>query len=624
MRKTIGPVLSTVFLFTSLLLVAPVAAMPPAGGEEGMPPHSHALKAAVVEDLLVTLEIPKNSPFLVGQTLPEVTGKKGGAKKKAGAKGTVSMQVQVIDEKFAFLPMAVVDTRPLTLGEYRKSLYPELDEKGAVSATVSMQDPAILLNRLVDSRVMVREAREIGFDQLPEVIQMVTVFRRQKMRDQLAKQQLATVKADPAEVERLYDAAMRESRIKAMLFNDEAQAQDFFSQLQKAESFDALAARFVEAGKGEKKGETEGEFVRHKEMQPDLVKAVLGLAPGQATPVLPQNKQFTVIQLLETRVPENQEARKDAEQRALNFAGNMALVDLNNTLLAKHAVLDKELFDSLDFSKDFEALRQDKRVLAEIKGGEPFTVGELTEALKGKYYHGVQRAIEEGKVKDDRIAVLNEELFKRVWMLEAKERGIDQSEEFKGLVEEYEDTILFGAFVQKAVVPTVQLTMDDLRNYYAKNIKEYATPEMVGLRGMAFRDQAKAEEALASLKRGTEFQWLQSTIEGLVPKDTPNLIEFEGKLFTTSSLAADMAAALAGAKLGESRFYADAGKEFFYVVLVEKVFPTSAQPFEKVQSTILRTVFNQKLEKAMLDWGKKLRKAYKVEVYAKKFNKKQL
>lgn len=614
MRKTIG-FFSTAFLFTSLLMVTPVVAMPPSGDGEAKP----VLKAAVVEDLLVTLEIPKDSPFLAGQTLPEGPGKKGAGKK--GGKGTVS--VQVIDEKVASLPMAVIDTRPLTVGEYRKSLYPELDEQGEISSTVSKQDPVVLLNRLVNSRVMVREAREIGFDQLPEVLQMVNVFRRQQLRDQLAKQELAAAKIDPAEVARLYDEAARESRIKAMLFNNEAEAQDFSSQLQKGGSFDELAARFVEAGKGEKKGEAEGEFVRHKEMAPDLVKAIAGLAPGQATSVLPQNKQFTVIQLLETRLPEDSNLRKDAEQRARNFAGNMALAELNKKLLATYAVLDKELFESLDFTKDFEALRQDKRVLAEIKGGEPFTVAELTEALKGKYYHGVQRAIDEGKVKEDRVSVLNEELFKRVWLLEAKERGIDQTDEFKRLVEDYEDSIIFGAFVQKAVVPTIQLTMDDLRNYYKKNIKEYVSPEMVGLRSMAFRDQAKAQEALASLKRGTEFQWLQSTIEGLVPKDTSGLIDLEGKLFTTHTLSAGMAAALAGATLGESRLYAE-GKEFFYVLLVEKVIPPSAQPFEAVQSTILRTVFNQKMEKAMLDWGKKLRKAYKVDVYVKGFNKKQL
>lgn len=615
MRKTIGPVLSTAFLFTSLLVAAPVVAMPPSGGEEPKP----VLKAAVVDDLLVTLEIPKDSPFLAGQTLPEGPGKKGAVKK--GAKSTIS--VQVIDEKVAFLPMAVIDTRPLTVGEYRKSLYPELDEQGDISGTVSKQDPAVLLNRLVNSRVMVREAREIGFDQLPEVVQMVNVFRRQQLRDQLAKQQVAAAKADPAVIARLYEEAARESRIKAMLFNNEAEAQDFSGQLQKAASFDELAARFVEAGKGEKKGGVDGEFVRHKEMQPDLAKAIVGLAPGQATPVLPQNKQFTVIQLLETRLPEDPHLRQDAEQRALNFAGNTALAELNKKLLAKFSVLDKELFESLDFSKDFEALRQDKRVLAEIKGGEPFTVAALAEALKAKYYHGVQRAIDEGKVKEDRIGVLNEELFKRIWVLEAKEQGIDQTEEFKRLVEEYEDSIIFGAFVQKAVVPTIQLTMDDLRNYYKKNIKEYVSPEMVGLRAMAFRDQAKAKEAYASLKRGTDFQWLQSTIEGLVPKDTSGLIDIEGKLFTTNTLSKDMAAVLAGATLGESRLYSD-GKEFYYVLLVDKVFPPSAQPFEAVQSAILRTVFNQKMEKAMLDWGKKLRKAYKVDVYVKGFNKKQL
>ncbi|MFH1020104.1 MAG: peptidyl-prolyl cis-trans isomerase [Pseudomonadota bacterium] len=619
MRKTIGPVLSTVFLFTSLLAVAPAAGIPPSGGGESKP----ILQAAVVDDLLVTLDIPKNSPFLAGQDLSEVTAGKAAGKKGAAKKGAVRLQVPVVAEKFASLPMAVVDNNPLTLGAFRKALQPELGENGEIVASVAKQNPASLLNRLVDSRVMVREAREIGFDTLPEVAQMVKVFRRQNLRSYLAKQQLAGIKADPAEVERLYVEAARESRIKAMLFNDEADAQAFAGELKAAESFDGLAARFVEAGKGEKKGGAEGEFVRLKEMQPELVKALEGLAPGQVTPVLPQNKQFTVIQLLEMRVPENPEIRKDAEQRALNFAGNMALVDTNKKLLAKHVVFDKELFDSLDFTKDFEALLQDKRVLAEIKGDEPFTVAELAEALKGKYYHGVQRAIDEGKVKEDRISVLNEELYKRAWLLEATEQGIDQTEGFKRLVEEYEDSIIFGAFVQKAVVPSIQLVMDDLRNYYKKNIKEYASPEMVGLRSMVFRDKAKAREALDSLKRGTDYKWLQSTVEGLVPHDTPGIIELEGKLFTTETLPADVAAVLAGATLGQYRLYQD-GKEFFYVLMVEKVLPPSAQPFEAVQSTILRTVFNQKLEKAMVEWGKKLRKVYKVDVYVKGFNKKVL
>ena len=146
---------------------------------------------------------------------------------------------------------------------------------------------------------------------------------------------------------------------------------------------------------------------------------------------------------------------------------------------------------------------------------------------------------------------------------------------------------------------------------------------MIGLRGMVFRDQAKAQEALASLRRGTEFNWLQSTSEGLVPVDTPNRLDLEGQLFAASTLSKDISSALVGAALGESRLYAD-GKEFFYVLLVDKLVPPGVQPFEAVQSTILRTVFNQKVDTGMLDWGKKLRKVYKVEVYVKGFNKKEL
>lgn len=622
MRKKIGYVLSVAFLFSSLLLMSSAAAMPPSH-EEGAKDHAPALEAAVVDDLLVTLRIPKNSPFLAGHDLSEITLSKGAAKKIGAKKGTVVLQVPVIDEKFAFLPLALIENRPLTLGDFRKSLYPELDEEGKIVSTVSKQDPASLLNRLVNSRVMVREGREIGLDKLPEVVQMVNVFRRQNLRSFLAKRQLVGIKADPAEVERLYEQAAKESRIKAMLFDKEEDAKAFAGQLKKAESFDALAADFVKQGKGELKGGTEGEFVRHKEMQPELVKAIAGLSPGEVTPVLPQNKQFTVIKLLEVRIPEDLEIRKDAEQRAENFAGNMALMDMNTKLLAKHVVLDKKLFESLDFTTDFDALLKDERVLAEIKGDKPFTVADLAAALKGKYYHGVQRAIDEGKVKEDRIAVLNEELNKRAWLLEAAEQGIDKTEEFQRLVEEYEDSLIFGAFVQKAVVPSVKLVMDDLRDYYRKNIKEYASPEMVGLRSMIFRDKTKAQEALASLKRGTDYKWLQSSVEGLVPADTPGVTDFEGNLYATSTLPADVAAALAGASLGQYRLYDD-GKGFFYVLMVEKVVPPSAQPFESVKSTILRAVFNQKLETAMLEWGKKLRKAYNVEVHVKGFNKKML
>ena len=42
----------------------------------------------------------------------------------------------------------------------------------------------------------------------------------------------------------------------------------------------------------------------------------------------------------------------------------------------------------------FEVLLKDKRVVAEIKGEKPITVGELTDYLKQQIYHGVGMAIE--------------------------------------------------------------------------------------------------------------------------------------------------------------------------------------------------------------------------------------
>jgi parvulin-like peptidyl-prolyl isomerase len=595
--------------------------MPPGGmggsggmGESGMPGATAQQVEATekkVASLVVTLEYPRNAPWLAGQPLPE-----GGQ----GAK--VTLRVPVTEKKYAAFPLAVVDGAPLTVAEFREALRPVEQEEGEF-VTVTDQNPAKLLERLIDGRVVVAEAREIGLDQLPEVRNLVEVFERQTLRENLLTKHLAGVKEDEKKVQELYREEIRESKIKAVLFDKEADAKAFAAALKAGGKFDALAAKAVADKKASLRGGAGGEYVRHQEMSPEMAKAIGKLKAGGVSTVVPADKQFALIQLLETRYPENPHAKANARERARNFAQNTSLVKYSKGLTEKYVKLDRKLFESLDFGKNMDTLLKDKRVVAEVKGGEPLTVAELADALKSKYYHGFQRAVDSGKIKEDKITTLNEALLKRAYLLEARVQRLDQAEEFKKAVQEYEESIIFGAFLQKVVVPETTLSMDDLRNYYKKNVKAYTTPEMLGIHSLVFNDAKNSQATLEQIQKGTDLHWLEANAPGQVAKGTEGVLDFGSNLITTSSLPAGARKSLEKVAAGNARLYTDA-KGHHYVLYVEKVVPAQVQPFESVQEQVLKAVHAEKMQQALKEWTAKLRKSYPVEIFVKEFNQAKL
>lgn len=350
-----------------------------------------------------------------------------------------------------------------------------------------------------------------------------------------------------------------------------------------------------------------------------MATAVEKAKPGGVTGVVAIDKKFAIVKVLEIRYPENPHARAEARQRALNFAQNAALVAYSRSLNQKYVSIERKLFEGIDFGKDLDKLRKDQRVLARIKGEAPVTVAEVAEALKGKYYHGVGRAIETGKIKTGKVDVFNDLIAKRVFVKEALAVGIDRSIEFRIRQKEYENSVVFGAFMQKALIPEVKTTLDDLRDYYQRHRDDYTYPEMLSLRALIFTDKAAAQKALEQLTKGTDFSWLAANATGLVNPDKEGVLQFSEAPVTTRSLSAPLRKTLALPKGGSYRLHEEKG--YRYVIAIDKVIPSRVQPFEEVQKEILQAVFQEKLEALTQEWTRKLRATYPVEVYATGFNK---
>jgi parvulin-like peptidyl-prolyl isomerase len=584
-------------------------------GDKDAPGAREALSRAL-ESLTVTVELPRSSPRLEG--LP-----KAGIE-AASAAAVVRLTVPVSSDRFANLPVAEAGEEPITLGALWRALRPAEDGEGeetAAAAAARAREPMKVLDRLVTTRLIVGEAREIGLDRLPDVRNLVEVFTRRTLRENLLQRHIREIDADPAEVEKLYREAVREWRIKALIFKEEQDAEVFRAAVLAGSGFGEAGGRYVAEGKAASEGGEEGVFLRSGDVFPAIAETVGGLEAGAVTPVIAIGDGFAVVELMEIRFPESEEARAEARLRARNFAQNTALAEYSRALTEKYVKLDKELFEALDFGgsvENFQQLLQDDRVVAEVEGEEPLRVSGLARGIREKFYHGIGRAIEKGETNRRKIPVLNEILFKRVFLKEALVQGIDRTTEFRAALEDYESSVVFGVFIEKVLKPEITIAPGDLQAYYRQHMERYTYSEMVKLRSLVFTNEPDARSALERLRKGTDYRWIRANAKGQAEAGADGVTRFGEGFVTVGSLPEAVRRALAGTGEGKFVLYKQ-GERFFHVLNLEKRVPSRVQPLEEVQRSVLQDVYRNKVDEVLRDWTEKLREAYGVKVYAKEF-----
>ncbi len=533
-----------------------------------------------------------------------------------GPHGTASEQkLPVIDGK---ITVATVNEEPITLEEFNRAIAAshatrsEKKEAGRIDYTT-------IMNRMINSRLIVLEARNIGLDELAEVKNMVMQYSRETLMELLLEQYVKDIRPDADEVERVYEEIVKEWKITTVSFEKKDDAKKFEKDIKAGNNFDETVKKAVEEGMA--KEVDEGKYLKDKDLTPAIAQLVSKMEVDSTSPIVSVGeKGFVIFRLEGIRFPEdeNPEAKEKARRQALNQKKVQAARDYYQDLKQRYVKLNEDLLDSLDYEADepgFEKLLKDKRVIAEINGERPVTVGELTKALKQKFYHGVERAIEGKRINKRKHGKMQDILQKRVLLKEALKQGIDKTEEYKNKVKEYEYSVIFGAFIKKVITPDIKLDVNELKTYYKENSKEYTFPQMMKIKSLVFGKRTDAVSAVEKLRKGTDFYWLSSNAEGQVDKNSEGLLKFEGKPLTLNSLPEEVRKALSGANPGDFRLYASPGGHY-YVLYIYHVIPAKPQPFENVKKKIAKKVFNDKVRKAIEVYADKLKEYYPVEIYA--------
>jgi hypothetical protein len=477
-------------------------------------------------------------------------------------------------------------------------------------------DKQEMLKRLINTRLLIQEGRKMGLEALPEVKNRVDVYAKVTLREYLIWNLLTSVKEpDKKEVEKLYREAIRQWKISDLLFAKEEDAEKIIDDIKQGGNFDELSRQAVAAGKA-KRG-AEGKYVKIKDVDPAIAGILAKMKIGALSNAIAVKSGFVVVRLEESRSLDSAVEKEQARQEALKQKKLRTMRSYNSELIKKFVRLNEKVLAGIDYEAGepgFQQLLKDKRFLAEIRGEAPITVGDLTEELRQQLYHGVDRAIESKRLNAKKTATFDEMLYKRMFRKEALRRGLDKSPAYKQKVREYEDSLVFSTFVQKALMPDIKLKEEEMNAYYVEHIGDYTFPAMVRISSLAFTRRNDAESAMEKLRKGTDFQWLLNNMEGQADKNSKGLLEFTGQLVMSDTLPTGVRKATEGLKEGDLRLFADKDS-YYYVLLVGEAVPAKTKPYEEAREEIAKKFFDENIRKAMDEWTSKLRAAANIKVY---------
>ena len=512
--------------------------------------------------------------------------------------------------------VASVNGENITQDEFNQEIS-EIKKEMAPGGKLDRRAELDVLKRMVNTRLIVQEARTIGLDKLPENKKMLEAYAREALREELVEKVVRDAKPDAAEIDRLYKEAVREYKISAVLCDKEEDAKGFEAELKTGKPFVELAKGFKEQGRA--KQVEEGVFLKLQAMDPAYGKAISAMPKGSTSSIVQTKAGYGILRLDDIRYGENPEEKEKARQIVLDKARKEALRAHDESLKKKFVKVNRDVLDSIDYEAQtpgFEVLLKDTRAVAEIKGDKPITVGDLTEQMRFQFFHGLDRAAERKKLNARKEVALEGILHRRLFRREALRLGLDKTESYKSKVREHEAGVLFGTFINKVIHPEIKVKEDELKAYYTMHAKEFSAPEMMRIRGLAFAKRGDAEGAVEKLKRGAELQWLAGHAEGQVDRNAKGVLAFDGKLLTTLDLPEGVQKVVAGAKTGDYRLYASP-EGHFYALAIQEVTSSKPQPYEEARKEVAQKVVKDKIKRAVEEYADKLRSASDVKVFLK-------
>jgi len=342
----------------------------------------------------------------------------------------------------------------------------------------------IIINELIQRRLLLQQADKLGIEKLPEFQQKINILRDNLLMSVVIENYLTENPVDKAEVKQEYDNIPYEYQARHILVKTQEQAQTLIEQLKQGNSFTWLARKYSSDTNSAKNGGKLGWITRFKVVA-EFGAALETLEKGHHTTEPVQTKfGWHIIKLDNKRKPPFEKIKAKIRTMLQNQK-------IQNYLKQITAQAKIQKFETP--TDGVIAIVNDKR---------------LTQQNYDDY---LQVRIEQGhgKSNSNREMVLEELIQRELLLQKAHKLGINQTTRFKQKLNPLRDNLLMSAVVENHLAEN---PIDDaeLKQEYQRQI-EQIDPHEYKVRHILVNSQKEAQTLIEALKQDKSFTELAKT-----------------------------------------------------------------------------------------------------------------
>lgn len=409
--------------------------------------------------------------------------------------------------------VAIVDGYPLTQEDlfYSITVAHRVEGLGA-TGEINLKE---YLQKLIDERLIIEEARRIGMEKNPSVSLAVDDFILRESVVMLHKEEiLGKIIISDEEIKEKYKNDYERFSISIIETESEDDAKKAFDFLKGGGDFKEAVQLY-----SLKKDRSDYEFNR-RNMRREIADEVLRLKAGEFSDVIEVDNKRLIIKLIEKKEASDEDFDKFKEdikreilkqKERVRTAEYLEYLRKNKNIKIYEDVLSE--IKNIDLKGDKEEIKEeikrfseDKRAVVEIDGHSllagrllAMLVEQKAKAAGMEKTFNIEKAIE---------GIINSWIDFKLVDIEALSREYHIKTDLKDRVDSYRNRLLRDVYVREIIAPQVKVSEGDLKKYYQNNINKYMKPVKIRIQQITVNDMDTALEIEESLKMGVDFSWL--------------------------------------------------------------------------------------------------------------------
>lgn len=385
----------------------------------------------------------------------------------------------------------------------------------------------VLLNRLVDLKLVLDAAVKLGLDKDPEILKRITDAQEAIMQKSYLDKEIAKLITDAIlqekynEVLKMLPKGEMEIRLSHILVKTKEEALTVLKDIKSGKKFeDLVKEKSIDTQTKENGGDLG--FVRKGDLPKATSEIVFKAAKGSiVNDVISVGELgFSIFRVDDKRAvepPKFEEVKEDITKaiapeyavkviEALRKEYNIKKFGLDGKPLPekaaeqKKAEAEKEKEGAKDEKSGIDITKlDDKMVVAELPNDQKITLGEIKESMKS-----LPPQLREAPIEKIYEALLNRKIDMQLLSLIVRKEGIDKDPTVLKKLDDARDALIQKAYLDGEVAKLI--TPEILKSKYQEFLNMLPKDEMeVRLRHILVKTKREADEVLKSLKSGIKF-----------------------------------------------------------------------------------------------------------------------